>query len=89
MKSSMLGAWIDQVGESGLFDPPQALEQGMLNQVEDQGRSDGDEPIDRIVDELHFVHSAKIGKISAVPPSLDSFSFFERFGERIVLLSYG
>jgi len=64
---------VDQVGQAGLFDTPEALKQRMLDQVKDEWCPDMDQPVHRIIYELHFVHIAKIGKISAARVSLDTF----------------
>jgi len=61
------------VRKPGLLDPPQALEQRMLYQVKNEWGPDMDQAVDRIIYELHFVHTAKIGKISAHRVSLDTF----------------
>ena len=61
------------MGKPGLLDTPQPLEQRMLYQVKNEWGPDMDQAVDRIIYELHFVHSAKIGKISARRVSLDTF----------------
>ena len=63
----------DQVGEPGLLDTPETLEQRMLYQVKNEWGPDMDQAVYRIIYELHFVHTAKIGKISARRASLDTF----------------
>jgi len=73
MESGVLGSGIDQVREAGLLDPAEPLKQRMLNNVKNERCPDMNQPVNRIIYELHFVHIAKIGKISAVRVSLDRF----------------
>lgn len=55
----MLGSRINKVGQTQLFDPAQALKPGMVDQVINQIAGQGGESIDRIVDNLSFVHRIK------------------------------
>lgn len=52
----MLSAWINQITQPKLLNVAQALKIGVLNDVINQLVSDGDEAINRIVDDFLFVH---------------------------------
>jgi hypothetical protein len=73
MKPGVLGTGIYEMRQAGLLDAPQPLEERVGDEVEDQRCPDRDESVDRIIDELHFIHPANIGKISPVRESFDSF----------------
>ena len=77
------------MGESGLFNTTQPLEQGMLDQVEKERGADVNQPVYRIVYELHFIHLAKIGKITAGWVSFGRFTQVETFSLKGCTITYG
>jgi len=89
METGVLGSGIDQVREAGLLDPAEPLKQRMLNNVKNERCPDMNQPVNRIIYELHFVHIAKIGKISPVRASLDNLQVTGPIQQRIVILAYG
>ena len=50
VEAGMQGPGIHQVGHAQLTDPPQALEPGMLDKVEEQRVANGDEAVYRVVE---------------------------------------
>jgi hypothetical protein len=55
LKAGMGGTRINKTGEAQLFDPSQALQVRMLEQIEDEISGDDDEPMNRIIDNFAFV----------------------------------
>jgi len=89
VEAGVLRSRIDQMCEPGLFDAPQPLKQRMLNQVKNEWGPDMDQAVYRIIYELHFVHPAKIGKISARRVSLDTFILDELITLKRCTTTYG
>jgi hypothetical protein len=56
VKTRMLCAWINQITQPKLLNVAQALKIGVLDDIIDQLASNGDEAINRIVDDFLFVH---------------------------------
>lgn len=59
LEAGMLGSRVNKIGKTQLFDPAQALKPGVMDQVVNQIAGQGGESIDRIVDNLSFVHCIK------------------------------
>ena len=89
VKAGMLGSRIDKVRKPGLLDPPETLEQRMLDQVKKERCPDMNQPVYRIIYELHFVHITKIGKITAGWASFGRFTQFETFSFKGCTITYG
>ena len=53
----MGGRRVDVIGQAELLDPPEPLEPGMFDQVEDGIVGDGDEPVNGVIDVFAFVSS--------------------------------
>lgn len=55
MEARVMRSGINQLCKPHLFDAPKSLEIRVIDDVENQLISDGDEPVDRIIDNLPFV----------------------------------
>jgi hypothetical protein len=55
MEARVMRPRINQLCKPHLFDAPKSLEIRVIDDVENQLISDGDEPVDRIIDNLPFV----------------------------------
>jgi hypothetical protein len=66
MESGMQSTRINERGQSELLDTSQPLKPGMVNHCQNQGVIDGDEPIQRVIDDFIFycrsLHFAKVFK---------------------------
>ena len=89
MKTGVLRTRVDQVGQACLFYPAQPLEQRMLDEVKEEWGADVNQPVYRIVYELHFIHITKIGKITAGWASFGRFTQVETFSLKGCTITYG
>lgn len=68
MKTCVLGAGVDQMRQSGLFDPPEALKEGMFDYIIQESGPDMDQAIYWIINQLPFVHKTRLRKYQ--PPRI-------------------
>lgn len=55
MKARVVGTGINVIGQSELRDSAQPLKIRMLNEVENQVKGNGDEAVNRVVENLMFI----------------------------------
>ena len=76
MKTGMDGPGIGQMRETYLADTPETLEPWVLHQIKQKIVRDVNKPVNRVVYDFLFIHSAaKVVILTKIPTFLRNFSF--------------
>lgn len=86
MKARMMRARINVVGKPKLVDSAQPLKIRMLNQVENQLKGNGDETVNRVVENFVFVDERQNSRFAA---KLGKQVHFRSFEEIVILEQTG